>query len=312
MRHTDKVRAAVEARHDHSPNTLSWRRCVLLHSLDPEQRSETEVADARALSTARERTQPFIEAARPDLDRLAATFGRAGCCLVLTDETGLILERRGQSADETSFKDVGLVHGASWNEAQKGTNGIGTALAQERPVSVYRDQHFLTAFADLSCATAPIRDHRGRLAGALDISSARRDMNEAIMGVYLHAAQEAAGQVEARLFRAAYDMARIILVPGAGIRQGLLALDRDDIVIGANAAARRALSIDDDWLAAGHPASSVLEGEESQSGGSFDAAERRAIRAALAQTGGHVSEAAKLLGVSRATLHRKINRLQLR
>ncbi|MEM6487206.1 MAG: GAF domain-containing protein [Pseudomonadota bacterium] len=312
MRHTDKVRAAVEARHDHSPNTLSWRRCVVLHSLDPEQRSETPVVDARAMHAARDRTRPFIEAARPDLDRLAAAFGRAGCCLVLTDETGLILEQRGQSADERSFRDVGLIRGARWDEAQKGTNGIGTALAQGRPVSVYRDQHFLTAFADLSCATAPIRDHRGRLAGALDISSARRDMNEALMGVYLHAAQEAADHVEARLFRAAYPKARIVLVPGAGARQGLIALDQDDMVIGANAAARRALSIDDAWLAAGRPASSVLDDHQRQDGDSFDAAERRTIRAALAQAGGRVTEAAKALRISRATLHRKIKRLQIK
>lgn len=312
MRHSDKIHAAVEARHDQSPNTLSWRRCVVLHSLDPEQRSETAVVDARAMAEARERTQPFVEAARPDLDRLAAAFGRAGCCLVLTDETGLILERRGERADERSFRDLGLVHGALWDEAQKGTNGIGTALAQGQAVSVYRDQHFLTAFADLSCATAPIRDHRGRLAGAFDISSARRDMCEALMGIYLHAAQEAAAHVEARLFRAAYPAARIVLVPGSGARQGLMALDQDDIVIGANAAARRTLSIDDAWIAAGHPASSVLHDDQRVQSDSFDAAERRAIRAALAQARGRVTEAAKILGISRATMHRKIKRLEIK
>ena len=40
-------------------------------------------------------------------------------------------------------------------------------------------------------------------------------------------------------------------------------------------------------------------------------AERGAVRRALARTGGNVSAAARALGVSRATLHRKLHRLGL-
>lgn len=312
MHHADNVRAAVEASGDHSPRTLSWRRCVALHGLDPETLDERPVVDERALTAARERVRPVIDAAKPDLDRLFSAFSRAGCCLVLTDETGLILDRRGDRADDRAFRDISLVPGALWSEQSVGTNGIGTALAENRPVGVYRAEHFHSAFAGLSCATAPIRDHRGRLAGALDISSARREMNEVMLGVYLHAAREAAAQVEARLFRAAYPGARVVLAPGPGDRQALVAIDRDDIVIGANAAARRSLSIDDAWLAAGRPASDIFDEEALVAGGGFEAAERRTVRAALAQANGSVSGAAKALGISRATLHRKIKRLEVR
>ena len=40
--------------------------------------------------------------------------------------------------------------------------------------------------------------------------------------------------------------------------------------------------------------------------------EREAIRRALAVTGHNVSQAARALGISRATLHRKLNKLNLR
>ncbi|MEL7140477.1 MAG: GAF domain-containing protein [Pseudomonadota bacterium] len=312
MRHAEQVRAAVEARDDHSPRTVSWRRCVALHGLDPERRLEPVVVEEQWLVEARERARPVLDAAQPELDKLFSVFGRAGCCLVLTDETGLAIERRGVPADDRAFRDVGLMPGARWDEQSVGTNGIGTALAETRPIGIFRDEHFLTACAGLSCATAPIRDHRGRLAGALDLSSARDDMNEVLLGLYLHAAREAASQVEARLFRAAFPKARIVLAGGAGGRHGLVALDRDDIVIGANAAARRALSIDDAWLASGHPASDLFGEDCLVSGGGFEAAERRTVRAALAKADGNVSAAAKALGISRATLHRKISRLEIR
>lgn len=53
------------------------------------------------------------------------------------------------------------------------------------------------------------------------------------------------------------------------------------------------------------------EGDEGPVPG-FEAAERRTLRLALAQSGGNVSAAATRLGVSRATLHRKLKRFDLR
>lgn len=42
-----------------------------------------------------------------------------------------------------------------------------------------------------------------------------------------------------------------------------------------------------------------------------NAAERRQIERALAATGGHISDAARLLGVSRTTLWEKMTRLEI-
>ena len=44
-------------------------------------------------------------------------------------------------------------------------------LADERAVVIHRDQHFMSANIGLSCATAPIRDHLGRVTAALDVST---------------------------------------------------------------------------------------------------------------------------------------------
>ncbi|RAI03844.1 Fis family transcriptional regulator [Acuticoccus sediminis] len=309
MKHADRVWAAVTASDHHAAYASSWRRCVTVHGLDPEVVRQpprlTHVEFRRVV----DRSAPLVNAARGELDRLFSTFGHCGCCLVLTDDNGLALERRGRPGDDDDFEALGLAAGSLWDEASVGTNGIGTALAETRPVSIFRDRHFLTMNTKLSCATAPIGDHRGRIVGALDISSARDDMSAAFLSVYLHAAREAAAQIETTLFRSAFAGARIILVAGSAPRHGLLAVDRDDVVIGASGAARRALGIDDGWITAGHLASDVLDGEEAP--GDFAAAERRALRAALTRSSGNVSAAARHLGTSRATLHRKMKRLGL-
>ena len=65
----------------------------------------------------------------------------------------------------------------------------------------------------------------------------------------------------------------------------------------------------DERIAAQLPASDLL----TPGGAEIDLleAERGAVRRALARTGGNVSAAARALGVSRATLHRKLHRLGL-
>ena len=118
------------------------------------------------------------------------------------------------------------------------------------------------------------------------------------------------------MFRQAFADARILLAGEAAERNSaaLLAVDRYDLIIGATRAARRALQITDEQIAASLPASDFLApnaGEGAALDAGLDEAEKGALRRALARTGGNVSAAARALGVSRATLHRKLNRLGL-
>lgn len=309
MSHAERVWAAVTSGDPTVAYASSWRRCVTLHGLDPEAVRHPPRLGAPALAQALDRSAMLVEAARNELDRLFEIFGHCGCCLILTDDTGLALERRGRAGDDADFHRLGLWPGARWDEASVGTNGIGTSLAEARPVGIHRDRHFLTRNTTLSCATAPINDHRGRIVGALDISSARDDTSTAQLGLYVHAAREAAQGIETALFRSAFPRGRIVLVPTSGGRHGLIAIDGDDVVLGASGAVRRAFGIDDTWIAGGHLAGELLPSEPSAA--DFTSAERRALRAALTQTKGNVSAAARLLGTSRATLHRKMNRLGL-
>lgn len=295
-----------------SPVAASWRRCMTVYGLAPEEaRLPWRLSDSEFLQ-ARERSGALIAEATGELDRLFAIAGKAGCCLLLTDEKGIALERRGSGGDDADFRGVGLWSGTVWSEASVGTNGIGTAIADERSVIIHRDQHFLSRNIGLSCATAPIRDEVGRLAAAIDISTCRDDASETTLSILSQAVRDAAGRIEANLFRRAFAGARIVLVPADRAGPALLAVDRDDLVLGATRAARQWLGLDDRRIAAGVPASDLLEEEGApRDGGELPDAERAALRRVLSRANGNVSMAADLLGISRATLYRKMKRLSL-
>lgn len=295
-----------------SPVVASWRRCMVMHHLAPEDdRRPVRLTEAQFLQ-ARQASERLIAEASDELDRLFSTVGRSGCCLLLTDRNGVALERRGAAGDDKAFHDLGLWTSSVWTEASIGTNGIGTALADERAVSIFRDQHFFSSNIRLSCTTAPIRDHRGELAAALDISTCRDDVSETVLSIISQTVRDAALRIELNLFRSAFPGARFLMVPQAAhSAAALIAVDRNDMVIGATRAARLALKLDDLRIAAGIPAADALD--ESAGDGARDLveAERAALTRALSRANGNVSQAAIALGMSRATLHRKMKRFGL-
>ncbi|MBL0371973.1 sigma-54-dependent Fis family transcriptional regulator [Rhizobium sp. KVB221] len=312
--HADKVYALAQEKSGaaSSPIAASWRRCLTKHGLAPEEsRQPVRLTDAEFRETLAH-SGHVVEEASSELDWLFGMVGKAGCCLVFTDSAGVVLERRGVSSEDKEFRDLGLWTGTLWSEASVGTNGIGTALADGRMVTVFREQHFLSANIGLSCASAPVRDHKGQIVAAIDISTARRDATEMIMPVLAQAAKDTASRIEINLFKRAYSGSRIVLVNGASHSgSALLAVDRDDMVTGATRAARLALKIDDMMIAHGIPASDLLQESQEREGSDLLEAERAALRRALSRNNGNVSLTAQMLGISRATLHRKINKLDL-
>lgn len=311
--HSSLIRQALDdgAGPARSALAASWRRSMTLYGLDPEDRGRVETLSDTQLREAREAAEPMTRAARAVLDRLFLAVGDTGCCILLTNADGVPIERRGAAADDETFRRWGLWPGAIWSEAVEGTNGIGTALAEHRPLTIHRDQHFHTRNTALSCTSHPIHDHLGRLAGLLDVSSCRADATASVLGLIAAAVEDAARAIEAQTFRQAFASARIVLAGEAVDRSAaaLLAVDRDDLVIGATRAARLALSITDERIAGQLAASEVLGAGSVESG--LTEAERGAVRRALALNGGNVSAAARALGVSRATLHRKLRRLEV-
>lgn len=295
-----------------SPIAASWRRCLTKHGLEPDvARPPAQLTEAEFRDTLG-RSGHVLEEANAELEWLFGMVGKAGCCLVLTDSDGVVLDRRGVQSEDKDFRDVGLWMGALWSEASVGTNGIGTALAEGRMVTIFRDQHFLSANIGLSCTSAPVRDHKGRIVAAIDVSTARRDANEMIMPVLAQAVRDSASRIEVNLFRRAYSDARIVLVPSNfHAASALLAVDRDDMVLGATRAARLALKLDDQMIDSGMPAADLLNEHLDTDGRDLVEAERAVLRRALARNNNNVSLTAEMLGISRATLHRKINRLGL-
>ena len=305
--HVSRIEAAIAAGMAvKSAIAASWARSAQLYRLDPSsRRAESRITEAE-LSLARERMGALLPAAAPHLDRLFQMVGGLGACIVLADPQGVAVDRRGAAADDRDFAGAGLWTGTVWAEANVGTNGIGTCLAEGRAVTIHRDQHFLARNIGLSCSSAPVHGPDGRLAAVIDVSTARSDVADAVAGLIGGTVAEVARKVEADLFHLEFPRTRILLVPGLDRGLGaLLAVDADDLVIGATRAARQHFGLVGNLAETPRLVTDLLglEGNDS-----LDEAERAVLTRALVRSEGNVSAAARALGLSRATMHRKLDR----
>ena len=311
--HADRVLKVISgADAARSALAASWRRSGRLHALDPACLTHSQRLPIAQVAEARERLGPLLRVAQASLDRLFLAVGGVGCSVLLADRDGVVVDRRGTPSDDSTFDGWGLWTGAVWSEKFEGTNGIGTCLAEQRAVTIDRDQHFFTRNVFLSCTTGPIFDEHGDLAAAIDVSSCRADLTESFQRLIGIAVADAARAVEAENFRLAFPDARILRAPaGERASTSLVAVDSDDLVIGATRAARLALGLNTQRLARPIPAADLI-GQTRAGRDGVDAAERAVLNRALARAGGNVSRAAKELDLSRSTLHRKMNQFGLR
>ncbi len=311
-RHSDLVLKTVQTPNlaSQSLHAASWVRSVFHHGLDPEITKRQDLLSGSELHYVRSKEEKLLNVAVPILNDVYRAVGSAGCCVILTTRDGLILESRTSYYEARDFEDARLTTGAIWSEAKEGTNGIGTCLTEDRPIIIHRDQHFAAKNIGMSCIDAPLRDHRGRLMGALDISTCREEHNEAMCRMMGALVIDAARKIESDFFRQAFPRARIIQAgDSSNSSPALLAIDKDDLVIGATRAARKLYNLTDDIISANLPAADLFDNETQAD--EWVESERAILRRALARTGGNSAQAAKDLGIGRATFYRRLKRCGL-
>jgi transcriptional regulator of acetoin/glycerol metabolism len=245
--HIDRIYAIAEkqaAAAAYDEVSTSWQRCVNEHGIDPESREQPRIVTGTELETLREPLAKPILDAGDELDRLYRVVGQAGYVVLFCNEKGVAIDHRGNPTQIDGFKYWGIWLGGTWSEEVEGTNGIGTCIAEQRPVTVHRDQHFRLRHINLSCSAAPIFDGAGKLTAVLDVSSMDPTLSERSHALAGALTQASARAIEERLFREQFrrDWVVAIAVPDGPAATMLVAVDKDQRVIGGDRNARMMLS----------------------------------------------------------------------
>ncbi|HTJ27268.1 MAG TPA: helix-turn-helix domain-containing protein [Candidatus Limnocylindria bacterium] len=165
----------------------SWERCREL-GVDPGLKRAPLYDDLAVRRAANER---LLAAADPVLKHLADEFVGTGYVVVITDAAGRLLDVAGDLDARRRLARIEFEPGADWSEAAAGTNAIGTALADRRPLQLLAAEHFCDAPQPFTCTAAPICAPTTReIVGVLDFTGSYQLVRPHLVGVVMQSALE--------------------------------------------------------------------------------------------------------------------------
>ena len=186
---------------DHAAMIEESHRRSASFGLAPESQPDYSPIQKADLLSKVEENRGLFSHALPVMETLYEQIVNTHSMVILTDAQGTILHAMGDDDFLEKADRVALCAGVAWSEQSKGTNAIGTAIAEQTPTLVHADQHYLTANHFLTCSAAPIINHQGRLIGVLDVTGDQRSFHKHTMALVRMSAQ----MIENQLFSAAFD-----------------------------------------------------------------------------------------------------------
>ena len=153
------------------------------HGIDRNDVPDFSPQSPASLAQGLDENKFLLEHAMPVMETLHEQIANTHNMVLLTASNGLVLHSLGDLDFLERAMQVALVPGVSWSEKSKGTNAIGTALAEELPVTIRGSQHFMNANQFLTCSCAPVFDPYGQVIGALDVTGDQRNFHQHTMAL---------------------------------------------------------------------------------------------------------------------------------
>jgi sigma-54 dependent transcriptional regulator, acetoin dehydrogenase operon transcriptional activator AcoR len=330
----------------------SWQRCLAM-GLQPNQAVGFDAVSAQQMRRVQEASRPLVQAAQPVLVELARAIADIRYFAILTNAQGIVVDVHGPVDRQDRRADVIARVGVDLSEKAVGTTAISAALSELQPVWLHRGEHFFQDTGIYSCAGAPVFGPDGLCAGMLDLTGIETTERPALK----HLVRRSARSIEnSWLLSTAHALVLRLNWPGnqpGDDSDGLLTLDTEGHIVGANPTARQMLSLSPASLGETLHASEVfaspwenlfdaahrqgqsqelplwsglrLQTQALRAGTSVPALQPQAmahrisaaakplkdrqtdmIHEAVNQARGNVAEAARALGISRATVYRKL------
>jgi transcriptional regulator of acetoin/glycerol metabolism len=317
----------------------SWQRCIGWGHT-PSQRVEFEAVSRSQIEHLKEVNHAMLQAAEVELNRLSRAIAGTRYFALLTDVHGMVIDTRGEFDKHDARASRIARVGINLSEQHAGTTAIGAVLTEQQPIWLHRGEHFFNDNTSYSCAGAPLFGPTGECVGMLDLTGVDVPERPELQ----HLAAQSTRNIENNWLK---QLAPKLLLRfnWAGLSMGsdsdgLIGLDADGQIICANRAARAITGLNlkntdhvGNVFATAWQSLFDLSPKQrlevplwtglhvqiqqddstqplntaAQPAPVLKAIETDLIRRAMQQARGNVAEAARRLGISRATLYRKIS-----
>jgi len=217
----------------------SWKRCLGDYGMDPVEFPEIPVLESGEIRRYADEHDQLLAIATEEMQHLYNSVKDAGYAVILTNQDGIILHTVSDSDLAKKFSQANLRVGGDWGEKTAGTNGIGTAIAENRSVTVHMNDHFLACNINLTCTGAPIYNPTGDLIAILDASAIPKENSLSSQVLMRGLVANSVRAIENQLIKRMYSHKKIVRfhtqVELMGLpNEALVCLNDDETIIAAN------------------------------------------------------------------------------
>lgn len=220
----------------------SWKRCQKF-GLSPSDPMDDSILTGNALKEVLTENQSIIRHATLILENLYPAIHAEGLVTVIVDQNGTIIYKVGH-LDRNETIDY-LPVGSNWSEKRKGTNAMGLAIYEKKPIITHAEHHFYVKNHFLTCAASPIYSPTGELLGAINISAKKEMYHPFTISLTTMIAES----LQTRLLLDQTEQEKVLALKELELTSNLstiplLTLDRENTIIRANQTARLILGED--------------------------------------------------------------------
>lgn len=165
----------------------SHKRCRA-YNIEIDRLFSRKILDEKSLFTKLEIHRELILAAAPFMNQLYSFVKGSNFFAILTDNEGCILSVVGDEdilSEAFSFK---MIPGAYMDERSIGTNAMGTALVEEKPLQVSGNEHYVGVYHRWTCSASPIKNPKGEIIAAIDLTGYSESVHSHTLGMVAAAA----------------------------------------------------------------------------------------------------------------------------
>lgn len=222
----------------------SWKRCHEF-GLVPTDPIDDDILTGNHMQSILEQNEQTIQYTEQIFEHMHAGIKESGQMALLIDPKGTIIHTAGDIDFSRRALAVQLQVGANWAEHRKGTNAIGVALTERKPVRVHAEEHYYTSNHFLTCASAPVFNTIGELIGIVNISGKQENFHAYTLTLACLAAQSLQNKIMLEESKKEH-LITLKELDHSSLHHPmpLLSLSRDNRILRANHAAMRIMGSD--------------------------------------------------------------------
>lgn len=184
---------------------LSHERCRKLN-IKEDQVISSKIINETELQKRFSENRSMILTAAPYMEQLINFVKGHNFFALLTDGEGCILNAIGDEKILSEAFDLKMIPGAFMNEESIGTNAMALVIKTGEPVQLSGKDHFIKAYHRWTCSGAPIKDHRGKLIGVLDLTGYTENVHPHTLGMVIAASNAIEEMIKVKEFNNLQDI----------------------------------------------------------------------------------------------------------